>query len=83
MLFQILSYLWIAFMAAVVLVPTIIALTSRPKRSGGKPAKKKKKKGKKGAEEEENQDQADHSNDFAEQTLDFGDELAQMEQSKA
>ncbi len=83
MLFQILSYLWIAFMAAVVLVPTIIALTSRPKRPGGTPAKKKKKKGKKGAEEEENQAQADLQNDFAEQPLDFGDELAQMEQSKA
>jgi len=81
MLFQILSYIWIAFMAAVILVPTIVALTNRPKRPGGKPAKKKKK-GKKGAEEE-TQEESTEVDNFTEPTLDFGDEIAQMEQSKS
>jgi sugar phosphate permease len=81
MLFQILSYLWMAFMAAVILVPTIVALTNRPKRVGGKPAKKKKK-GKKGAEEE-NEEESNEVDNFAEPTLDFGDEIAQMDQPKS
>ena len=81
MLFKILPLLWMAFIALVILLPTITALMGRPKgaakpKAAKKPKSKKKKKGEpdeEPASEESSQEPA----------LDFGDELAQMESSKS
>jgi hypothetical protein len=78
MLFKILPLLWMAFIAAVILLPTIAALTGRPKGpSKPKKAKSKKKKKKGDPEPQESSDEVP-----AELTLDFGDEVAQMESSR-
>jgi len=75
MLFKILPLLWMAFIAAVILLPTIVGLMGRPKgpAKAKKPKTKKKKKG-----------EAEPSGDDVppEPTLDFGDEVAQMESAK-
>ena len=77
MLFKILPLVWMAFIAAVILLPTITALTGRPK-GPSKPKKAKAKKRKKGdPEPEETSDDGP-----PEPILDFGDEMAQMESSK-
>ncbi|MCY3008181.1 MAG: hypothetical protein NTV29_19695 [Planctomycetota bacterium] len=77
MLFKILPLLWMAFIAAVILLPTIAALTGRPK-GPSKPKKAKSKKKKKGDPEPE-----ESSEDVPpEPTLDFGDEVAQMQSAR-
>lgn len=77
MLFKILPLVWMAFIAAVILLPTITALRGRPK-GPSKPKKAKAKKRKKGDPEPE-----EASDDVPpEPVLDFGDEMAQMENYK-
>ncbi len=78
MLFKILPFLWMAFIASVILLPTITALMGRPK--GPAKAKKAnpKKKKKKGAKEDE-----EVTSDVPpEPSLDFGDEISEMESAK-
>jgi hypothetical protein len=83
MLFKILPLVWMAFIAAVILLPTITALTGRPKgpskpKEPKEPKKAKAKKRKKGDPEPE-----EASDDVPpEPVLDFGDEMAQMESTK-
>jgi hypothetical protein len=79
MLFKFLPVLWIAFILAVVLLPTIVSLMGRPK-GVAKPKKPKSKKSKKKKGEDP---QEEGSEDVPpEPLLDFGDELAQVESAK-
>ena len=80
MLFKILPLVWMAFIAAVILLPTITALTGRP-RGPSKPKEPKKAKAKKRKKgDPEPQEAADDVP--PEPVLDFGDEMAQMETTK-
>lgn len=81
MLFKILPLLWMAFIALVILLPTITAIMGRPKGAAKpKAAKKAKSKKKKKGEPDEEPASEESSQEPA---LDFGDELAQMESSKS
>jgi hypothetical protein len=79
MLFKFLPLLWTAFIAAVILLPTILALTGRPKGPAKPKTPKAKKKKKKKGDPDEEQTAEDTP---GEPSLDFGDELAQMESTK-
>ncbi|MFN7629483.1 MAG: hypothetical protein ACK5PZ_21875 [Pirellula sp.] len=64
-MFNLLPYLWMAFMLAVILVPTIVGLMNRPKRQPKvKPA---------------DGELVDGAVENPEPVLDFGDELAEIE----
>ena len=77
MLYKILPFLWMAFIAAVVLSPLIVSFMGRPKQVA-KPKKAKSKKKKKGESDEELP-----TDDLpSEPSLDFGDELSQLESTK-
>ena len=69
MLFNIISYLWLAFILGVIVLPLILSTMNRPKRPAG--AKSKEKKGKKGKKGEE----AAEEEAPAEPALDFGTEF--------
>jgi len=74
MLYKFLPLLWIAFIAAVVLAPLVVAFMGRPK-GVAKPKKSKKKKGE--------SDETLATDDVPpEPSLDFGDELSQLESTK-
>jgi hypothetical protein len=79
MLFKILPLLWIAFILAVVLLPTIASLMGRPK-GLAKPKTPKAKKGKKNKGEPQQEESLDDVP--PEPSLDFGDELAQAGSAK-
>jgi hypothetical protein len=81
MLFKILPLLWMAFIALVILLPTITALMGRPKGAAKPKAPKKAKSKKKKKGEPEEEPASEESSQ--EPALDFGDELAQMESSKS
>lgn len=77
MLYKILPLLWMAFIAAVVLSPLIVSFLGRPKRVAS-PKKAKSKKKKKGEPDED-----PPTDDIPpEPSLDFGDELSQLESAK-
>jgi hypothetical protein len=80
MLFKILPLVWMAFIAAVILLPTITALRGRPK-GPSKPKEPKKAKAKKRKKGDPEPQEA--TDDVPpEPVLDFGDEMAQMETTK-